>query len=417
MYQINQFGKICICLIVITIALTSATLADDEGNSLTTLSEFESAAFFNNPTLRAGQAQVEASRQRAEQAGLKTNPTFGIYGEEIGNAENSIFGAYVSRTLRRGGKRFLDQEVQSIAAQVTEQQLEQQKIRVRTDVRTAFYKVLIAQRQLKLSTQLNEAQQRSATQTKKLYESEESTKTDLYQAQIKAQQTALGLRKNELNHISAWRELAAVVGLPQLELRMVEGSLDDLPVPFEWSATLKRLLSSSPEVHTAQAAVTQARAVYRQAIAGSVPNLSTQFNAGHDTATNDSFGGFQIGMPIQINNRNRGNIAAAQAEICQAQYEVRRVKLSLQKRLATEFRTYQQAWEQTNVYANDMLPKAKQTLDLATAGYQEGETSFLQLLSAQQTTIDLTSQYLQSLQQLWNSHQRIAGWLLSGSLD
>ena len=177
------------------------------------------------------------------------------------------------------------------------------------------------------------------------------------------------------------------------------------------------MLSSSPEVHTAQAAVTQARAVYRQAIAGSVPNLSTQFNAGHDTATNDSFGGFQIGMPIQINNRNRGNIAAAQAEICQAQYEVRRVKLSLQKRLATEFRTYQQAWEQTNVYANDMLPKAKQTLDLATAGYQEGETSFLQLLSAQQTTIDLTSQYLQSLQQLWNSHQRIAGWLLSGSLD
>ena len=65
----------------------------------------------------------------------------------------------------------------------------------------------------------------------------------------------------------------------------------------------------------------------------------------------------------------------------------------------------------------NFLPKAKQTLDLATAGYQEGETSFLQLLSAQQTIIDLTSQYLQSLKQLWNSHLRINGWLLSGSLE
>ena len=416
MFQVNQFGKSCVRAIVITIMFASLTLAD-EGDSFTTLSELESAAFFYNPTLRAGQARVEASRQRAQQAGLKTNPTFGIYGEEIGNNENSIFGAYVSRTIRRGDKRFYDQEVQSRNAQLAEQLLEQQKIRVRTDVRTAFYKVLIAQRQLKLSKQLNDAQQRSAAQTKKMYDSDESTKTDWFQAQIKAQQTAIGLRRTELNHISAWRELVAVVGMPQLEIRFVSGSLDDLPEPFEWNTTLERILSSSPEVHTAQAAVNQAQAVYRQAIAGSVPNLSTQFNAGHDTATNDTFGGFQIGMPIQINNRNRGNIAAALAEICGAQHELRRVQLSIQKRLATEFRDYQQAREQTNVYANDMLPKAKQTLDLATAGFPEGETSFLQLLSAQQTTIDLTSQYLQSLQQLWNSHQRIAGWLLNDSLE
>lgn len=416
MHQVNKFYAIFVRSILSAMMLVSGLRADD-GDAFTTLSEFESAAFFNNPTLRAGMARVEASQQKAEQAGLKTNPTFGLYGEEIGNDENSLFGAYVSRTLRRGGKRFLDREVQSRTADVDQQLLEQQFIRVRTDVGTAFYNLLIAQRQLELSTQLNEAQQRAAAQTKKLYDSDESTKTDLFQAEIKAQQTALGLRQTELDQKGAWRELVAIVGKPDLELRRVEGSLDDLPEPFEWNETLEEILSSSPEIHTAQASVERAQAVYRQAIAGSVPDLSTQFSAGYDTSTDDSFGGFQIGLPIQINNRNQGNINAAQAGICQAQQELRRVRLSLQKRLATEYRNYQKAREQTKVYSNELLPKAKQTLDLATAGYQEGETSFLQLLSAQQTIIDLTSQYLQSLKQLWNSHLRINGWLLSGSLE
>ena len=68
---------------------------------------------------------------------------------------------------------------------------------------TAFYNLLIAQRQLELSTQLNEAQQRAAAQTKNLFESDESTKTDLFQAEIKAQQTALGLRQTRTE--SDWR--------------------------------------------------------------------------------------------------------------------------------------------------------------------------------------------------------------------
>ena len=81
--------------------LVSGILADD-GDAFTTLSEFESAAFFNNPTLRAGMARVAASQQKAEQAGLKTNPTFGLYGEEIGNDENSLFGAFVYANLPAG---------------------------------------------------------------------------------------------------------------------------------------------------------------------------------------------------------------------------------------------------------------------------------------------------------------------------
>lgn len=371
----------------------------------------------NNPTLNVAAARVQAARHQATQAGLKPNPTLGIWGEEIGNADSALLGAYIRQTRLRGGKRCLDQKVKEHESLVLEQQYEQQKLRILTDVRTAFFNLLIVQRQTQLTQQLNEAQTTAAQQIKKLYESEESPKTDLFQAEIKARQTANRARQTELARISAWRELTAIIGMPDLPIENVVGSLDELPEIVEWDVVLSNLLTNSPEILAAQAKIEQANAAYQQALAYSVRDIETQFSVGHDTFTDDTFGGFQIGIPIQRYNRNQGNIAAARAVILQTQQDLRRVQLSIQKRLASIYGDYQAACEQTKAYTDEMLPKAKETLDLVTEGYREGEVSFIQLLASQQTTIDLTTQYLQTLQTRWISQQKIEGMLLDNSLD
>ncbi len=384
---------------------------------LTTLEQFEAAAIQNNPTLNIAVALVQAARHQATQAGLKPNPTFGIWSEEIGNADSALLGAYIRQVRQRGGKRCLNQKVKEYESRVLEREYEQQKLRILTDVRTAFFNLLIAQRQTQLTKQLNEAQTTAAQQIKKLYESEESPKTDLFQAEIKARQTANRARQTELARISAWRELTAIIGMPDLPITNVVGSLDELPEIVEWERVLNHLLTNSPEIHTAEAKIEQANATYQQALAYSVPDIETQFSVGQDTFTDDTFGGFQIGIPIQRYNRNQGNIAAARASKFQAQQDLRRVQLSIQKRLASIYGDYQAACEQTKAYTDEMLPKAKETLDLVTEGYREGEVSFLQLLAAQQTTIDLTTQYLQILKTRWISQQKIEGMLLDNSLD
>ncbi len=385
--------------------------------SLLTLEQFEAAAIQNNPTLNVAAARVQAARHQATQAGLKPNPTLGIWGEEIGNADSALLGAYIRQTRLRGGKRCLDQKVKEHESLVLEYQYEQQKLRILTDVRTAFFNLLIVQRQTQLTQQLNEAQTTAAQQIKKLYESEESPKTDLFQAEIKARQTANRARQTELARISAWRELTAIIGMPDLPIENVVGSLDELPEIVEWEVVLNNLLTNSPEILAAQAKIEQANAAYQQALAYSVRDIETQFSVGHDTFTDDTFGGFQIGIPIQRYNRNQGNIAAARAVILQTQQDLRRVQLSIQRRLASIYGDYQTACEQTKAYTDEMLPKAKETLDLVTEGYREGEVSFIQLLASQQTTIDLTTQYLQTLQTRWISQQKIEGMLLDNSLD
>ena len=99
-----------------------------------------------------------------------------------------------------------------------------------------------------------------------------------------------------------------------------------------------------------------------------------------------------------------------------AQNNVKRIQLDLTKRLAIEYQRYESAFLQSNLYTTQLIPKAREILELLTAGYPE-EVSFLQLLTAQQTLIDITLDYLDSLNQLWASRLKIEGLLLDDSLS
>ena len=80
-----------------------------------------------------------------------------------------------------------------------------------------------------------------------------------------------------------------------------------------------------------------------------------------------------------------------------------------------EYRQYESALTKTNMYSNELLPKSKQTLELLEQGYPS-EVSFLQLLTAQQAVIDITLEYLDTLNIVWQSRIKIEGLLLDNSL-
>jgi cobalt-zinc-cadmium efflux system outer membrane protein len=126
---------------------------------------------------------------------------------------------------------------------------------------------------------------------------------------------------------------------------------------------------------------------------------------------------FQVGVPLQIFNRNQGNILKAQSELGVASGEVRRVELELQSRLAEAYERYISADQQVNRYVNEILPDAKKSLDLVRSGYEQGEFNYLELLTAQRTYFRVNLAYLESLREFWISRVRIEGMLLTGGLQ
>ncbi len=383
-----------------------------EANTVWTLDDLERRALQTHPSLKAAALRVSASDALALQAGLAPNPSLALFGAEVANEGHGQFGVQWSRTHLRGDQRQFNSAAQRQKSVVLDKQLATQSQRIVTAVNIAFYKLLIARRQLELASQLSQTQQQAIENTKKLVAAGESPKTELLQFEIQAQRIEMRLATTRISKQNAWRELAALTSLPDSESQNIVGSLDKIVDQLSWENTLATLLENSPQAREAQARVDQTYAAIQQQLAQSVPNLNSQISLGLDTGSENVFGGFQFGMPLQVNNWNQGNIAAARSSHYAAVAELENVNLSLTQRLVSVFQKYQVAYQQTKVYSEQMLPRARETVELLTQAFQEGEASFVQLLTAQQNLINLTSEYLDSLFQLWLARQTIEGFLL-----
>jgi len=138
-------------------------------------------------------------------------------------------------------------------------------------------------------------------------------------------------------------------------------------------------------VKIAEQGVQAARWATQRARVEWVPNVGVQATVQHDNASGDDVAGVQVALPLPLFNRNQGNIIAADSQLVATQRNVERVRLSLQSRLAEVFRRYASAGQQVEKYRGTILPDAKETLDLVASGYQQGEFSYLNLLTVQRT--------------------------------
>ncbi|MHB0958848.1 MAG: TolC family protein [Pirellulaceae bacterium] len=218
-------------------------------------------------------------------------------------------------------------------------------------------------------------------------------------------------------HAAAWRRLAMVVGMPELQPAPLADSLDDSLPDLSWNETAAELLDQSPQVAYARSGVERARAALARAEAGRMPNIETGAAVRYNDDSSDTTLSLQVGVPLMIFDRNQGNIMKAQAELNAAVQNVQRVELLLQDQLAEAYREYDIAHEQVAQYREAILPDAKQSLELTRAGYQQSEFSYLELLTAQQTYSRTNLAYIDRLRELWLSAVEIDGLLLTGGLD
>jgi outer membrane protein, heavy metal efflux system len=383
-----------------------------------TLAELEETAVGCNPTLTQAASRIEGARGRLVQAGLYPNPVAGYIGSEIGNEGRSgQQGGFVSQEIVTAGKLRIGWSVAEQEVRQAEWVWQSQRQRVLTDVRRSFYDVLVAQRAMELTEQLVRIGEEGVKSTEALMKAKEVARADVLQARIEAESARVLLERACNRHAAIWRNLAAVAGAGDMQPRPLAGDASDgLPI-LTWEDTYNRLLAESPQMAAARAGLARAQAALNRECAQRVPNLQLQGAVQYDNATQDTFATIQAGLPIPLFNRNQGNIRRAQADVITAQNEIQRLQLELQQRLASVFEQYTTARYQVEKYGQDILPNAKTSLDMANKGYQQGEYSYLFLLTAQRTYFQTNLIYLDALKELRTAATTIEGNLLSNSLQ
>jgi cobalt-zinc-cadmium efflux system outer membrane protein len=393
-----------------------ATPTADEQPPLT-MPALESMALRYNPALAAAYAQVEAARGRWLQAGRFPNPVAGYHGTEIGNLGTAgQQGGFVAQKFITAGKRGLDRAMAGTEVQQAEFALAAQQQRVLNDVRIRFYDALVAQRRLELTRNLADIGDELVRVSTTLLDGRQISHNDLLQAEIEAESAQI-LYDNAANgHIEAWRRLAAVVGVPDLAFTELVGELDEHLPECRWEECYQTLLEQSPELSAAITQVDRDRLAVQRARRERIPNVDVSVSVRHHNVSSDDVANVQVGIPIPIFDANSGNIQRARAELVAAENHVRRIELDLQDRLAVAYRRYADARQQAERYAERILPRAQQSLDVVMGAYRNGQSDYLTVIASQKTYIQANLAYLEAIRNLRESQIVIEGQLLSGSL-
>lgn len=381
------------------------------------LLDFESLAMSNNPTIQQLAASTRKAAGFKAQVGLQANPTVGYQAMQLADRGTDQHTAFVEQQIITGDKLALNQSVLNEAIRAQSWELEAQKFRIHTDIQVKFYEAFAAQEQIRLVSQFQQVASKGLELAELRKKAKEGSQVEVLQAKIQLNNVELALQQAKIAFSTAWRELAALAGSPHMAPTALVGSFDELTQSVDWSNTQMTILEESPEYKAAIARVQQAWANVRRQDVQAIPNWTVQMAAGVDNGTNSGMLNLQVGAPIPVFNKNQGNIAAAHADYCRALAEVKRIEHSIQMRLAAVSRDYDSSLAAVTKYKTEILPSAKQTLEMAEAAYRAGEFSILEVLTVRRTYFESNLQYLSAQTQLAQANAKVKGFVLTGGLD
>ena len=362
----------------------------------------------NSPVIRVAAAEVESTRGLAIQAGAYPNPEIGYEADTVNTANTAGYhGGYIQQTFVTGGKLQLAEaaaRVDYLNAQLT---LRKARIEVATAVRTAYFKSLVAHKQLQIETSLATFTEDILRTQTHLVESGEAAAYEPLQLRVFVLQARAAVVQADQQYTAARRQLAAALGLPQLPLGELEGR-PDMPIPtINYDTALGVMLANQTELAKSRNNIVQARRLLQLARVTPRPNIDTYVAIQRDYTFSPGALTYnlQVEAPIPVFNRNTGNIISTQAKLYEAQQAISQVENNLTSQLADAYSRY----ESNRRFIHDFQPEMLQDQVRTYRGIYERYRSdnqgieFSDVIVAQQTLSSLLIQYLNLLGNQWQA--------------
>lgn len=398
-------------------------LAEAASRPPLSLDDLLALARAHNPTLRAAQARIAESAGHARQAGMLPNPVVGYEGGQIrgGSYGGGEHGAFLQQSIPLGGKLGLRRDIYRARQQSDTLALTAQQQSIQSDIESSFYAALALQQEIETRKQLVTIATDAAETARQLANVGQADAPDILQSEVEEQQAALDTLAAQHRYAAAFLQLATLAGQSDLPLARLAGDLTAMPAP---PASLDMLIAQSPAIQRADQAVRIAEAELRSVRREVVPDLTLR--AGEQwngelvrehpdiAAGPQSLASASIDLPLW--NRNQGNIAAAQANLEQAQAEAQRVRLALRHNAAPLLEQYNIAVAESSRYRSDLLPRAQRAYELYRDRYQQMAAAYPQVLVSQRTLFELQLAWIRSLGELQQSAARLRHFALEGAL-
>lgn len=373
-----------------------------------------------HPELRASAAEIGREAGLRLQATRKPNPVLGYSASEVGNeGRGGQQGLYVSQEWVTAGKLQIADQAGRWRTAAAAQRRDLARLRVTQRVRLQYWAMIAARQRVGLLNELAELLGDAVRVNRQLLEAAEIGRGSLLQAKLELGRIEVARRQAEADLAAQTRGLAATLNVaPEVvteirddpwpdhrwpdnpwtddpwtdgawtDDRPNETSEDDTP-PHPAAGLAGGRWVDSPELAEIGALTEAARWSFRAAEAAFYGNLESQAMVQHDAATQNVIVGVQVGIPLPVHDRKRGQLRAAQAEVRRLEADQERLRRDLQTRWEMAVGEFRAAGEMVRAVETELVALTEQRLELARQAYRQGEADYLELLTAQRSFLEV----------------------------
>ena len=370
-----------------------------------TVEQAVAEAIQNHPSLMAERANIGIADARILTARLRPNPEVSTEGDHLdvlGTGFNDANGGgpteFSLRTdwpIELGGKRERRIDVAEKSKSVVELAF-LDAVRVLTlDVRNTCVDVLLARENLDLARLNMESLNRIVAINAARVKAGDIPEVDLIRSRVAALQYANAVRRAELAVQEATTRLKTVLGRstdsPPAE---VSGDLQRESTTVALEDLRAAALDSRPDLKALRLDQERAAAELRLQMAQAKPDLTVgaEYRRQQVNAQSNSLG-FFVSAPLQIFNRNQGEIARARQEQRQGGLRVRALELAVAGEVENAYNRFLAAQGLLQAIRGQLLEGARDVREITNYSYQRGEATLLQLLDAQRAFNDTMQDY------------------------
>ncbi|WP_157099215.1 TolC family protein, partial [Novosphingobium rosa] len=337
-----------------------------------------------SPHVEALQSDVEQAQGLAVQARARPNPTVSLYGENFaGSAPYNGFGGtqttfQVNQPLELGGKRTA--RIEAGQAGVTAARLRSQEGRLTFafDLARAYASVEIADKRIELAEDEVEEATADLMLARALVASGKEARLRSLQAETELNTLQADLVVTQANRKAALLRLSALAGV-ETPFTALGESLLERQSSRPATGPIDPLQTAMVRVAEAEGDAARRRVTLQRKAA--IPDVTMQFGVRRLEQERSNALVAGISVPLHIFDRNRGNIAAAQAEERGAQARLASAKLEARAEIEAGQALLEAAEARAQATATT-LATAEETYRLARIAYEAGKSPLIELLAA-----------------------------------
>ena len=358
-----------------------------------TLSAAITRALNYNASLKAAFVEIEARHGEEAQAAVKPNPellatveNFGGTKDRAGfqSAEETL---EISQLIELGDKRLARLTLAHQEAAVAGWDYEAARTQVVTNAAQAFVMVLASQKRIEVLRKAVTVAEKTTSGVGARVDAGKVSPIELDRVKVGTARAVASVKTEQAKLEAAKLKLASLWGVNGNDFTLAQGRLaSKTTVPT--ATRLKSFLDNNPSVARWSDEIGKRTAQLNLERSKAVPDIKVGAGVRRYDDTDASAFVASVSMPLQIFDRNTGNIQAAERRIVKAEYDASVARSDVASTLFEALGALSVAATQIRSLERDVIPAAERAFDATQIGYAEGKLDLLNVLDIQKSVFE-----------------------------